>query len=38
LRQAAGGTRRMTKAARKAVSARMKRYWAERRKAQAKVR
>ena len=30
-------TRRMSVAARKAVSARMKRYWAERRKAQAKV-
>jgi hypothetical protein len=30
-------TRRMSGAARKAVSARMKRYWAERRKAQAKV-
>jgi hypothetical protein len=30
-------TRRMSAAARKAVSARMKRYWAERRKAQAKV-
>ena len=38
LRQAAGRTRRMTNAARKAVSKRMKRYWAERRKAQAKVR
>lgn len=38
LRQAAGRTRRMTKAARKAVSERMKRYWAERRKARAKVR
>jgi hypothetical protein len=37
LRQAAGRTRRMTKAARKAVSERMKRYWAERRKAQARV-
>jgi 2-succinyl-5-enolpyruvyl-6-hydroxy-3-cyclohexene-1-carboxylate synthase len=31
-------TRRMSEAARKAVSARMKRYWAERRKARAKVR
>ena len=31
------GTRRMSAAARKAVSARMKTYWAERRKAQAKV-
>ena len=30
-------TRRMSVAARKAVSARMKRYWAERRKARAKV-
>jgi hypothetical protein len=30
-------TRSMSEAARKAVSARMKRYWAERRKAQAKV-
>jgi hypothetical protein len=30
-------TRTMSVAARKAVSARMKRYWAERRKAQAKV-
>jgi hypothetical protein len=30
-------TRRMSAAARKAVSARMKRYWAERRKARAKV-
>ena len=30
-------TRTMSAAARKAVSARMKRYWAERRKAQAKV-
>lgn len=30
-------TRKMSVAARKAVSARMKRYWAERRKAQAKV-
>jgi hypothetical protein len=29
-------TRRMSAAARKAVSARMKRYWAERRKARAK--
>jgi hypothetical protein len=31
-------TRTMSAAARKAVSARMKRYWAERRTAQAKVR
>jgi hypothetical protein len=30
-------TRTMSAAARKAVSARMKKYWAERRKAQAKV-
>jgi hypothetical protein len=30
--------REMTSAARKAVSARMKKYWAERRKANAKVR
>jgi hypothetical protein len=30
-------TRRMSAAARKAVSERMKRYWAERRKARAKV-
>ena len=30
-------TRQMSAAARKAVSERMKRYWAERRKAQAKV-
>lgn len=30
-------TRRMSAAERKAVSERMKRYWAERRKAQAKV-
>jgi len=30
-------TRRMSAAARKAASARMKRYWAERRKAKAKV-
>jgi hypothetical protein len=30
-------TRQMSAAARKAVSLRMKRYWAERRKAQAKV-
>ena len=37
LQQAATRTRTMSAAARKAVSARMKRYWAERRKAQAKV-
>ena len=30
-------TRKMSAAARKAASARMKRYWAERRKAQAKL-
>lgn len=30
-------TRRMSAAARKAVSQRMKRYWAERRKAKAKI-
>jgi hypothetical protein len=30
-------TRQMSEATRKAVSARMKRYWAERRKAQAKL-
>ena len=35
--QAARRTTRMSAAARKAVSDRMKRYWAERRKAQAKV-
>ena len=34
---AATRTRRMSAAARKAVSRRMKRYWAERRKAQAKI-
>jgi hypothetical protein len=37
LEKAASRTRKMSAAARKAVSARMKRYWAERRKAQAKV-
>ena len=37
-KEASKRTRTMTAAARKAVSARMKRYWAERRKAQAKVR
>jgi hypothetical protein len=37
VRDAARRTRKMSAAARKAVSARMKRYWAERRKAQAKV-
>ncbi len=37
VREARRRTRRMSAAARKAVSARMTRYWAERRKAQAKV-
>jgi hypothetical protein len=37
LQNATTRTRTMSAAARKAVSARMKRYWAERRKAQAKV-
>jgi hypothetical protein len=37
LKQATRRTRQMSAAARKAVSARMKRYWAERRKAQAKT-
>ena len=37
INQAARKTTRMSAAARKAVSDRMKRYWAERRKAQAKV-
>jgi hypothetical protein len=37
LKSATNSTRRMSVAARKAVSQRMKRYWAERRKAQAKV-
>ena len=37
LQKATTRTRTMSAAARKAVSARMKRYWAERRKAQAKV-
>ena len=37
VRQATARTQSMSAAARKAVSARMKRYWAERRKAQAKV-
>jgi len=36
-RQVQDQTRTMSAKARKAVSARMKRYWAERRKAQAKV-
>lgn len=38
LKSARTHTRRMSVAARKAVSQRMKKYWAERRKAQAKVR
>ena len=37
LKQVRTRTRTMSAAARKAVSARMKRYWAERRKARAKV-
>jgi hypothetical protein len=37
LKTARRRTRQMTVAARKAVSIRMKRYWAERRKAQAKL-
>jgi hypothetical protein len=37
LEQATSRTRRMSAAARKAISVRMKRYWAERRKALAKV-
>jgi hypothetical protein len=37
IKQAARKTTRMSAAARKAVSDRMKRYWAERRKAQAKI-
>ncbi len=37
LKRATNRTRRMSAAARKAVSERMKRYWAERRKAHAKV-
>ena len=37
LQEATTRTRTMSAAARKVVSARMKRYWAERRKAQAKV-
>jgi len=37
LESAATRTRRMSEAARKAVSERMKRYWAERRKAKARV-
>ena len=38
IEEATTRTRTMSAAARKAVSARMKRYWAERRKAHAKVR
>ena len=37
VREATSRTRRTSAAARKAVSERMKKYWAERRKAQAKV-
>jgi hypothetical protein len=37
MKEATTRTYRMTAAARKAVSARMKRYWAERRKARAKI-
>ena len=37
LAEATDRTRRMSAAARKAISARMKRYWAERRKARARV-
>jgi hypothetical protein len=37
LGEATTRSRKMSAAARKAVSARMKRYWAERRKAQAKM-
>jgi hypothetical protein len=37
IKEAKTRTQTMSAAARKAVSARMKRYWAERRKAQAKV-
>jgi hypothetical protein len=37
VKEAAGRSRRMSAAARKAVSTRMKKYWAERKKAQAKV-
>jgi hypothetical protein len=37
IREATTRTRTMSAAARKAVSARMKRYWAERRKAQARM-
>jgi hypothetical protein len=37
VKQATNRTRQMSAAARKAVSERMKKYWAERRKAQAKI-
>lgn len=37
IKTATNRTRRMSAAARKAISQRMQRYWAERRKAQAKV-
>lgn len=37
LKQATNRTRKMSSAARKAVSERMKKYWAERRKAKAKI-
>ena len=37
VKQATKRTRRMSAAARKAISQRMQRYWAERRKAQSKV-
>lgn len=37
VRQASARTRTMSAAARRAVSERMKRYWAQRRKAQARV-
>lgn len=37
LKSARRRTREMSAAAKKAVSARMKKYWAERRKAQAKI-
>ena len=37
IKQATGRTRQLTAAARKAISERMTRYWAERRKAKARV-
>lgn len=37
VKQATNRTRQMSAAARQAVSERMKKYWAERRKAQAKI-